>query len=337
VASSGFPTAALSETGSLPSGVTFSDNGDGTGTLSGSPATGTGGVYVVTLQANNGVGAAASQTFTLTVDESAGITSGAATTFKVGKAGSFTVTPSGYPAAALSENGDLPAGVTFTDNGDGTASLSGTPAAHSGGVYPITISAGNGVGSGANQSFSLTIDESPYFTSADSATFSKGELAGFPVTAGGYPAVTSSNITEWGTLPKGMTFSHGVITGTPKKVGTYQVLLTASNGVNPNGTQIFTITVVPFGVTTTSLPAATEGTPYSTQLAAQGGATPYKWKAVGALPSGLTLSKQGVLSGTVPDTVTPGNVTIHVQVTDHSSPVETATASLSLTIQAAGS
>ena len=167
VTSTGFPTAALSETGSLPSGVTFADNADGTGTLSGSPATGTGGVYVVHLHANNGIGTAAAQTFTLTVDEPAGLTSGSSTTFKVGKAGTFTVTTSGYPAGAITENGDLPAGVTFTDNGDGTATLAGTAAAHSGGVYPITFSADNGVGGAANQSFSLTVDEAPYFTSAE--------------------------------------------------------------------------------------------------------------------------------------------------------------------------
>jgi hypothetical protein len=335
VTSTGFPTAALSETGSLPSGVTFTDNSDGTGTLSGSPATGTGGVYVVTLHANNGIGTAAKQTFTLTVDESAGITSGSNTTFKVGKAGSFTVMTSGYPAGAITENGGLPSGVTFTDNGDGTATLAGTAAAHTGGVYPITFSADNGVGSAANQSFSLTVDEAPYFTSANSVTFSQKQLSGFQVTAAGYPALTSSNITEWGTLPKGMTFTHGIITGTPKKKGTFQILLTASNGINPNGTQIFTITVVGFGITTTSLPPATEGTPYSAQLQAQGGATPYKWVAVGSLPTGLTLSKHGLLSGTVPDTVPQGNVTINVKATDHSSPVQTATASLTLTIQAA--
>ena len=93
--------------------------------------------------------------------------------------------------------------------------------------------------------------------------------------------------------------------------------------------------MVKFAVTTTSLPAATEGTPYSQQLSAVGGTAPYKWKAVAAsLPSGLTLSKTGLLSGTIPATVTPGNYTINVTVTDKSSPKETATASLTLSVQA---
>ena len=146
--STGFPTAALSEVGSLPSGVTFSDNGDGTATLSGTPAAGTGGTYPITITATNGVSPDATQTFTLTVDEAPAITSGDSTTFTEGSAGTFTVTSTGFPTAALSEVGSLPSGVTFSDNGDGTATLSGTPAAGTGGSYPITITATNGVSPG---------------------------------------------------------------------------------------------------------------------------------------------------------------------------------------------
>jgi hypothetical protein len=48
----------------------------------------------------------------------------------VGTAGTFTVVAHvGFPTATtLTEAGSLPAGVTFTDNGDGTATLAGTPA-----------------------------------------------------------------------------------------------------------------------------------------------------------------------------------------------------------------
>ncbi len=43
------------------------DNGNGTGLLSGTPAAGTAGTYAMTFTAANGVGAAAVQSFTLTV------------------------------------------------------------------------------------------------------------------------------------------------------------------------------------------------------------------------------------------------------------------------------
>jgi hypothetical protein len=69
----------------------------------------------------------------------------------VGTAGSFTVTTTGSPAPALGETGTLPSGVTFKDDGNGTATLSGTPAAGTGGVYTLTLTATNGVGSAATQ------------------------------------------------------------------------------------------------------------------------------------------------------------------------------------------
>jgi len=49
--------------------------------------------------------------------------------------------------------------VTFTDNGDGTASLAGTPGAGTGGTYPITFTAGNGILPNATQSFTLMVNQ----------------------------------------------------------------------------------------------------------------------------------------------------------------------------------
>ena len=157
VATSGTPTAALTESGALPNGVTFVDNGDGTATLAGTPATGSGGTYPLTLTADNQVGSGVTQTFTLTVDQVPAFTSSSSASLTFGRPGSFTVTTSGYPTAALTESGALPNGVTFVDDGDGTATLAGTPAAGSGGTYPLTLTADNQVGSGVTQAFTLTV------------------------------------------------------------------------------------------------------------------------------------------------------------------------------------
>ena len=51
--------------------------------------------------------------------------------------------------------------MTFVDNGDGTATLAGTPAAGTGGTYALTITATNGVAPDATQSFTLTVDQAP--------------------------------------------------------------------------------------------------------------------------------------------------------------------------------
>ncbi len=157
VTTTGSPAPALSESGSLPSPVTFKDNGNGTATIAGTPATGTAGTYPITITASNGVGTPATQSFTLTVDQAPAITSANTTTFTVGSAGTFTVTATGTPVPALSESGSLPSPVTFKDNGNGTATIAGTPASGTAGTYPITITANNGVGTAATQSFTLTV------------------------------------------------------------------------------------------------------------------------------------------------------------------------------------
>ena len=77
------------------------------------------------------------------------ITSANSTTFTVGTDASFTVTTTGNPTPSLSETGALPSGVTFKDNGNGTATLTETPAAGTPGTYPITFTASNGVGTAA--------------------------------------------------------------------------------------------------------------------------------------------------------------------------------------------
>jgi hypothetical protein len=70
VTATGVPTPVLSANQPLPSGVSFVDNGNGTGTLSdtGSQLTATGSPFSLTLTASNGVSPAATQTFTLTVN-----------------------------------------------------------------------------------------------------------------------------------------------------------------------------------------------------------------------------------------------------------------------------
>jgi hypothetical protein len=157
VTTTGSP-ATITETGTLPTGVSFTNNGNGTATLAGKPAAATGGNYPLTITANNGVSPNASQSFTLTVDQAPAITSASSTTFQVGVSGTFTVTTAGFPIpTTITKTGALPTGVSFTNNGNGTATLSGPPAAATGGSYPITITASNGVGSNASQSFTLTV------------------------------------------------------------------------------------------------------------------------------------------------------------------------------------
>ena len=60
----GYPNPTFSETGALPTGLTFDST---TGKFSGTAAAGTAGSYPITITATNGIGADASQSLTLTV------------------------------------------------------------------------------------------------------------------------------------------------------------------------------------------------------------------------------------------------------------------------------
>jgi hypothetical protein len=238
---------ALAKGTTLPKGLSFKDNGNNTATISGTPATSTGGSYSFGITASNAAGLMATETFTLLIDQAPAITSPAGTTFTVGTTESFTVTTTGYPAAAFSENGPLPAGVSFVDNVDGTAAIIGTPSSAAAGVYPFTISATKGLLS-ATQHFKLTVDQPPIITSVASATFTVGTFLSFPITTMGFPTATLS---ENGTLPRGVNFMPGngtaTLSGTPSATdtaGTYKFTITASNGVLPESFQLFTLTVV---------------------------------------------------------------------------------------------
>ena len=71
-------------------------------------------------------------------------------------------------------------------------------------------------------------------------------------------------------------------------------------------------------VKNSALPTGTRGTPYTMFLGASGGTPPYKWSIVtGNLPSGLTLSLDGIISGT-PNVL--GSFTVVFKIADSSSP-----------------
>ena len=161
VTTSGSFTPLVQIASALPTGLTFHDNGDGTATIAGTPAVTTGGAYDLRINSSDGVTEAA-QTFALTINEAASITGGgSAATFPVGSASSITFKTLGFPAPTMHVTGALPGGVTFTDNGNGTATLAGTPTPNVGAVYNLTVTASNGISSDAIQSFTLTVADGP--------------------------------------------------------------------------------------------------------------------------------------------------------------------------------
>jgi hypothetical protein len=147
-------TPAPTRSGLLPVGAHFTDNGDGTATLSGTPTGRSQGVYPLTFYANGG--GFARQAFTLTVDRVPALRHVGTVHAPIGTAMDQPIRATGYPVPALTEGGMLPAGLTFTGNGNGTGDIAGTPAAGSSGRYPVTITAASGLGS-ASESFTIVV------------------------------------------------------------------------------------------------------------------------------------------------------------------------------------
>jgi len=133
-----------------------------------------------------------------------------------------------------------------------------------------------------------------------------------------------------GSLPPGMTLSSaGLFAGTTNTAGVYPFTVKLTMGTFTE-TWIYSISVPPLAVTSTTLPNGQIGVSYSTTLTSNVAKTPAHWSLVGgALPGGLALSATGVISGKPNH---PGTYNFTVKVTDSSVPAHAATQALSITV-----
>jgi hypothetical protein len=269
VTTTGYPLPTITETGTLPTQLKFVDNGNGTATISGTIPNGTLRTYSLSISATNSSGSIA--TLPLVITEAKPVAPTNLTLpvadFTVNQLGSVVVSATGVPLPALTEVGAMPLGLSFTDNGNGTATISGTPASTAAGSYPITITAGNLVLPNATGTLTIVVGQAPSITNATSVATSIGTAFTFAVTTGGYPAPA---LGETGTLPSQVTFvdngnGTATISGTPQTgaASSYQITITAINGTSSTQ-QTFTIDVSPAATTTTTttttLPTATTTT-----------------------------------------------------------------------------
>ena len=109
--------------------------------------------------------------------------------------------------------------------------------------------------------------------------------------------------------------NHSVqLLGTPSAPGIYTYTIRAHETGNPSVTVEVTDTLKVFGMVTTSLPDGTVAVPYGpVQLQTAGGTEPVTFSLVGSLPAGLTLSADGIISGTP---TTEGDSSFTVKFTD---------------------
>jgi hypothetical protein len=162
------------------------------------------------------------------------ITSAASTTFTYGQADSFTVTGTGISAPTFSIAGALPAGVTF----NGTAFV-GAPSDV--GVFPVTITATNGVSPNATQAFTLTVAKAPATIAVTNSTYVYNATA------------RAATVT---TAPAGVTHTatYNGSAVLPVNAGTYNVVATVNDAhyfAAQPATGTLTITKAPLTVSGT--------------------------------------------------------------------------------------
>jgi uncharacterized protein YjdB len=186
VTATGSPAPSLSESGALPGGVTFTDNGNGTGALSGTATSG--GTFSVTFTAHNGVNPDATQNFTLTVRalQSIAVTPASASVMK-GATQAFTA------MGTYSDNttADLTSSATWSSSDTSIATIAATGVATGVKVGgPVTITATQG---SVNNTAQLTVT-APALQSITVAPATPSVAAGFtqPFTATGHYSDSST-------------------------------------------------------------------------------------------------------------------------------------------------
>jgi large repetitive protein len=227
---------------SVPPGVTVASTG-----MVSVAATTMSGSYTLAGTDTDPLHDAGSWTFDLDVTgyQAPAITSSSSAHFIRGTPGTFTITATGTPEPKLTKRDKLPKGLSFTTEGNGTATISGT--AYTVASVEVTITATNGIAPKATQKLTIAVGIPPKFTSAATATFTPEVANSFTVTSSGTPA---PSITESGKLPKGVSFATkengtATISGKPKTstAGAYGLTFTATNGFGKAATQKFTLTV----------------------------------------------------------------------------------------------
>jgi Putative Ig domain len=251
------------------------------------------------------------------------ISSGSLPNGATGGAYSATLSASGgVTPVTWSETGALPPGLSLDPSG----TLTGTPV--TAGTYSFTVTAVDSSYPALMTSLpvSIVVTDSPLLVST--APPPAGTLTypytgyGFAVASGGSAPFTFA-VTK-GTPPPGLTVgSDGGFGGTPTATGSFSFTVTATDSAPTpeTGSQQFTIkinTPGPLLINATPPPpsgVADSGYDYSfTTISPTGGYQPLSWAVTaGALPPGLTLATNGLLSGT-PTTI--GSYPFTVTVTD---------------------
>jgi len=305
----------LIESGSLPPGISLGQ----VGSISGTPSTA--GIFNFVAKVTDTNGNSASRTLTLTVKSSAPltITSSQLPRGAVGATYSQSIGASGgqTPYTWSIQSGSLPEGLTLNQSGI----ISGTPERPGSTSFVLKLT--DAVNASVSATLSITVNPATLVLAIETKSLPDGvvgEVYSQTLVASGGSAPYRWDLKS-GRLPDGLVLSDaGVISGLPTTSGELEFEARATDQSGQSTIAALSIDVDPPPQLTIlspgALPVAALGVPYRYELKATAGSSPYTWfkkkkKKFGTLPDGISLSEDGIISGT-PTTQGVSNFTVIV-------------------------
>ncbi|MFV2069194.1 MAG: putative Ig domain-containing protein, partial [Pirellulales bacterium] len=280
--------------GNLPGWLTLTDYGNGTATLSGTPGQTDLGLVPVDLEVRDLAGATATQSFTIDTTnpndapsfQSTAVTSAtedALYTYSI-----VTTDPDPGDPLMITAVPTLPSWLNLTDNGNGTATLTGTPRNKDIGGNPVTLRVTDAQGLPTDQLFTITVantNDPPTLAGAISDSFATEDAPyNFSFAAGTFDDIDVGDVLSYtaalddgSPLPTWLGFDSGTRTfsGTPANgdVGVIRIRVTATDIGGASASDQFDISVQntndpPTVANPLADQTATEGSPFSFAFAA---------------------------------------------------------------------